>query len=360
MTMPRTFARYLLRTFFARTALVLAALALVLTVFDTLAHLNKVLAGGGPAGWVLIAYAGLRLPTLAVLLAPLAVLLGALLTLIALAASQELVVIRAAGISGMQLAVILLIGAGLVAGAHFAFANLVAVETASRLASWQARDYAGLPPPASRAQQRLWLATDNDIVRIGRVSPNGRQLRDLLIMRREPQGGFRDYLTAESARYMNGRWVLAGVDRPVAADSANPSPSGPASVLRLDPSRLARLGRAPEALSFAEAWALRTDAGYGDHTPAYYRFWSHRKMAQPTACLVMALLAAPLAGQLARRGRLVLLGLATLAAGALYVGLERLLIPLGETAVLPPVLAAWTPAIACAALALWRLILAEN
>ncbi|MBK1670359.1 hypothetical protein CKO28_20250 [Rhodovibrio sodomensis] len=360
LTMPLTFARYLLVTFFARFALALAALGLVLTVFDTLAHIHAVLEGGAPVGLGLIAYASLRLPTLVVLLVPLAVLIGALLTLIALVASQELVVARAAGVSGTQITGIILIGAALVAGAHFLFANLVAVETAGRLATWQTRGYAGLPPGARSEEQGLWLAADSAIVHIGLASADGQRLHDVVLIQRDPAGGLEAFLKAQKARFVDGRWRLDGVERLVAARDSGPAPETPTPAFRWDPSRFGSFGQGPEELSFVETWSLRKGAGYSERTPRYYRFWTHRKLAQPASCLVMALLPAPMACQHARRRQLVLLGLVTLAAGGLYFGLERLLIPLGETAVLPPAFAAWAPAVVFAALAFWSLIMAES
>ncbi len=357
--MALTLFRYFLATFLGRTALALAGLALPLSVFDTLAHLNGLLDGGAPVALALSAYAGLRLPTLVVLLVPLAVLIGGLLTLIALVSDQEIVVARAAGVSTLQIAASLLVGAGLIATAHFLFANHVATETAERLAGWQARNFAGLPTSGGQDRDGLWLAADRTILWIGHVSENGLVLRDLRVIERNPAGGFAGYLEAETARFVDGRWVLQDISSPLAAADVAGAPSDLGHRFRLDPGRLRNLDATPAALSFGAAWAMQGREGFAGRAPRYYRFWAHRKLAQPASSLVMALLAAPLACQLGRRRRLVLIALATLAAGAVYFGLERLLVPLGETAVLPPPLAAWAPFIVFGALAVWQLIITE-
>ena len=93
---------YLMRTILASTALVLLALLSLGGLFEFISQLEDVQGNYGIPEALL--YAALRLPQLSFEMLPIAVLIGSLLGLGALANSSELVVMRTAGISVLRLA----------------------------------------------------------------------------------------------------------------------------------------------------------------------------------------------------------------------------------------------------------------
>ncbi len=357
--MQATFAIYLLRVFLARALLALAGLTVVLAVFDTLANLDKLVDSATPLRLALPAYMTLRLPEILSLLIPLAALLGALATVARLVAGGEMAAIRAAGVSGFRIARILLLGAGLLAVAQFALADLLVPEAAARLRLWAARAYAGLPPLQSPRDAPNWIAVGDAIVHIAGSSADGTRLDRPIVIDRDATGRLSRFLTARTAHFDDGLWVLHDVHRPLAEEGSRRLRRLPLD-LPLHPARFSAFADDPAELTFADLLHLQHETDLGQRSVRYYRFWTQRKLAQPAGSLVMVLLVAPLALQLARRDRIAVTGLAVLAAGFLYLIIERLLIPPGESGILPLSLAAWAPAGVFASLALWPLVLWDS
>jgi len=99
----RIIRRYLFRRIMSMTGLVLGVLLGLAVFIEFVGQLDDV--GSGDYGiWQAFIYALLKLPNLAHIMLPMAVLLGALLGLGSLANHSELVAIRAAGVSMRQLA----------------------------------------------------------------------------------------------------------------------------------------------------------------------------------------------------------------------------------------------------------------
>lgn len=93
--------QYLMRTILTSTALVLVVLLALAGLFDFIAELDDT--QGSYQTPQAILYAVLRLPNLAFQMLPVAALIGSLLGLGALAGSSEIVVMRSAGLSVVQL-----------------------------------------------------------------------------------------------------------------------------------------------------------------------------------------------------------------------------------------------------------------
>jgi lipopolysaccharide export system permease protein len=95
-------SQYLMRTILASTALVLVVLLAIAGLFEFIAELDDI--QGDYQTPQAIVYTVLRLPNLAFEMLPVAVLIGSLLGLGALASSSEIIVMRSAGLSVRRLA----------------------------------------------------------------------------------------------------------------------------------------------------------------------------------------------------------------------------------------------------------------
>ena len=112
-------SQYLMRTILASTALVLVVLLAIAGLFEFIAELDDI--QGDYQTPQAIVYTALRLPNLAFEMLPVAVLIGSLLGLGALASSSEIIVMRSAGLSVRRLAgmvalsgAVLLVATGLI------------------------------------------------------------------------------------------------------------------------------------------------------------------------------------------------------------------------------------------------------
>jgi len=90
-------SHYMMRSIFASTALVLVVLLALAGLFEFIAELDDTQGDYGTAQAIL--YTLLRLPNLAFEMLPVAVLIGSLLGLGALAGNSEIIVMRSAGLS---------------------------------------------------------------------------------------------------------------------------------------------------------------------------------------------------------------------------------------------------------------------
>jgi lipopolysaccharide export LptBFGC system permease protein LptF len=79
----------------------------------------------------------------------------------------------------------------------------------------------------------------------------------------------------------------------------------------------------------------------------------HQKVAYPLSMVLLAWLSLPFAFRAGRRGAVGGIALA-LVLGMAYFGLMAFIIRLGEASLVPPVLAAWTPTVVFALLAINR------
>ena len=99
MIFARTLTFYVARRFLAATGMMLAALTLLVSLFDFIELLRRA-ATRPDAGFALVAtIAALRLPFMGMQILPFAILLGGILAFWRLTRSSELIVARAAGVS---------------------------------------------------------------------------------------------------------------------------------------------------------------------------------------------------------------------------------------------------------------------
>jgi len=354
--MPGSLDRYLLRHFLIRAGLIIAGLTAILLVFDVLANADDIVTGSGGIVLPILAYAGLRLPEVLVLVIPLSALLASLAVFATLVTTHEMVALRAAGVSIYRITLSLLGGALLLGAFHLWFADTVLPATSSRLELWKAQDYRALPPRQRPTQAPSWFAVGDALVEVGWSSLDGRRLRDVTVIRRNGDGRMTAYMRADRAHYTDDLWVLERVQRVPVDGGARPNTDEIRLALPVSPKRFAALGERPGTLAISEIWRLASTPGLGGRPKEVYRVWLQRKFAHPVGALVMVLLAAPLGLQHARRNRLLLASMGAIGAGFLFFVAERLLLALGETGMLPPALAVWSPAVVVSMLALWVLL----
>ena len=135
-------------------------------------------------------YAWLRSPSELVLSLPLAVLLGAMSSFYAMAKSQEVTAIRAAGVSLKRLLVLLLPVPILLGGAQFLLSQTVVPKSEARLKAW----WDASSPPEEAPPK--WVQTADGPVSFDRASLDGKVLDGLRIYLRDADGLFSRRVTA--------------------------------------------------------------------------------------------------------------------------------------------------------------------
>ena len=347
-----TLRRYLTRLFAGRALGALFALAALLQILDLLDRASDVLANGGGVADV-ARHAALRLPTLLGQAVPLAVLVGAVLVFLRLAATSEMAALRAAGVGAWRVLGALLPACALAAAAQLALLHAVAPRTERALADWwDGRDAASASEPIA-VPRRLWLRNGGDVVAVDAVSLDGARLEGVLVVRRDAEGQAVARIEARRAEHdaAAGGWTLreASIVRPSQARAeavdALAWPDGPA------PAAMRDLARPTEAQTPGRLLAGLRGEGAVARGAAFYETRVQSTAATLATPFVMALLAIPAAFGLPRGGGAAVARRAAvgLALGLGYLVMAGLLGAMGEASVLPPALAAWTAPLVFAA-----------
>jgi len=341
---PPALLWYMARTFALRIVVALVTILALLQTMDVVGESNRILAASGAGEGDLWRYAGLRLPLLLSQFLPFTVLIAALITFGTFAATSQVIVMRALGLSPHQILAPMLTVGALCGLFHFVWNEEVAMSAAARLAMWQAGGYgrAGARVPASA--DATWVATPQGVVR-ARVSPRGGGLgvSGVAIFAMTAEGQLSKVILAEDG--VLGDDGIGTLRNVRAIDLAG-------DALREVPRTDWFPGVRPEHFLYHTAVAEQTSLTHLmqsiraatdiAHDTRILSTELHHKFARPMASLLMPLLAALVAFGLARTNNVLMRAGAALALGFGYFIFDDLMMSMGRAGALPPMLAAWT------------------
>ncbi len=345
--------RYIQRNIFLGTLAALLVLVSLSLFFLFVRELDDL--GRGSYGLTqILQYLGMSTPAKIVEFMPLAVLLGSMLSLGALAGNSEIIAMQASGISLRRLLGAVLQAGLILAVCSFLLADWVVPD--SENSARQFRNEARGKNTALQSGQGLWIKDESRVVHVADLLPNG-YARDVEIFQLDDSGRLVSTLHAEIAVPGKDGWQLQRVRRSDFTDSTSTSNffeqldyGG-----NLSPELLQVLMIEPRKMSSMDLFAYlefldenRLDAGVERLV-----FW--QKLAAPLTVVIMCLLAFPfmLGSQRQSTGgqRLlygILLGLA-------FVAMNRLLTQLGIQLEINPVVIVLLPNLLFLALASWLL-----
>jgi lipopolysaccharide export system permease protein len=333
--------------------LVLVGVMQVLDLLDVTSDIVERELGGAGVTY----YSLLRLPRLVEQSAPLAVLAGALFGFTRLARNSEVTAMRAAGMSGYRLAVMALpLALGMML-LQMAMSTVVAPTADQALAAWW-RDTA--PATQREAQGPHTFRVGADIV-VATPSPAGAErLDDITIYRRAPDGQLMQTIKAASAVFRNDVWVLQAPEVRSLAPGRVQTGTAREMFWRTDlsPSEVEALFSGTQISPSVAVAALE---GSGSVRPrSYYATQLQRFAADPLACVVMLLLAVPVALANFRSGRGGVTLVVCLAAGLVFLVIDGVFVALGESGLAAPWLAAWSAPLLFVGLGLTALLYLEG
>jgi lipopolysaccharide export system permease protein len=289
----------------------------------------------------------LRMPFMAQKVLPFAVLFGAMLALIRLTRSHELVVARATGVSAWQfllpgLALALVIGVFVIT-----VFNPLASATTWRFEQLEAKYLRGHTSLLAASSSGLWLREGSEdkqtVLHAVRVSEKDADLQDVTIFIYEGTDRFVRRIDADSASLKNEYWELTN-----ALVSEPDRESEFFAELRM-PTQLT-LGQiqesfaSPETMSFWDLPDFIKTLQAAGFSALRHRLHWNSIMATPLLLCAMVLISATFSLRLTRRGGTGLLILGGLFAGFLLYFLTDVVLALGLSASIPVALAAWAPA----------------
>jgi lipopolysaccharide export system permease protein len=383
--MMSTAGNYASRSLLNHLAMTLSGFVAFLLLLDLMNRGDDVVLRHGKSALALVKYAVLRLPDLASFILPFAVLIASLLMLAKFARNNEIMALKAAGLSFYRLLLNLVPAALLVGLLHFIVSDQVVPRTARILQEWDAPAQPAAPtkgaatnkdaetspsdnlpltapsPGASRSGD--WIRDGDSYVRIEAVLADGKELRGVTIFERHGHAVLDERLLAERALFDGTSWRLLNVQRLSLADGQDRKPEHIAEMpwgTSLTPNHLTDLTTDPATLSVAEVWRFVSHPDVGSRPADFYETWLLRKIALPLVTIMMVLLAAPVAQGLQRHGGLGA-GLAVgVGLGFLYFVTDGLLMTLGEMGTISPMIAAWAPTALFAAIGISALLKIEG
>ena len=190
------------------------ALAVLVGIFAFLSLIDQ-LEDAGQANYgaeQAIIYVLLSLPRLAYEITPIAAMTGGMMCLALLARNSELSIIRLAG--GSESSVTWFMGkAALVIVLFYIILGEFVVPASEIKARFQ-RSIALQEQLAMQTKYGFWARDKNSFINIRKILP-GNLIEEIHIYEFDEQGRLRSNITAEQARFSEGRWVLEGVDRTI-------------------------------------------------------------------------------------------------------------------------------------------------
>lgn len=339
---PPLIARYLQREFLRVFLVALLVFVLIYLLADFFDRFDSVLRHGPSFGAIIQTFA-LKLPIVVTQVAPIAVLAASLFGVGMLARHQEIVALRACGVSRWQvLAPLLLLGLVLTI-ASIAWNETVVPAAARRWHSVWNAEIKGKKAASVFAGREIWYRGEAGLYNFQRVRLGRRTLLGVTVYELDQDFTPRRIITAKQAAWTGSEWTFDDPTTTVlGADGPQVTPGLPPG-FRL-PETLADfrvVDIEPEALSFRMLQAqIRLLAAKGIDTS---ESWVdlYLKLALPAGIIVMVLIGVPLA---TRGGQGTALGSA--AALALAIGFTYFMVlafarALGQNGALPPILAAW-------------------
>ncbi|HEY0300069.1 MAG TPA: LPS export ABC transporter permease LptG [Rhizomicrobium sp.] len=348
MSWSWTLYRYLAIQFLAGIAIVYATFLLLAFSIDIVDLTNRT-AGHGVSTLVVIGMAILQLPNLGQKMLPFAVLLGGVFAFARLSRNQELVAIRAAGMSAWDfLAPPLAVAAGL----GLAIVLLVTPLSARMLAQFSALEAKYIKGEASQlsvSRNGPWLRqgdeTQQQVIHALRVTNQGVHLENVIVFRYGAKDHFQGRVDAKTADLEPGIWMLrdAWVSGP---DGAPVHHAEYRLTTTLTPAQIQESFAPPDTLSFWELPSFIRAAQNAGFSALRYELYLYSLLAMPALFAAMVFMAASFSVRLGRSGGMLKVILISALSGFGIYFFSEFSRALGQSGILPVVLAATAPATA--------------
>jgi lipopolysaccharide export system permease protein len=343
-----TLSRYLARNYVINFLALLAILLGVVFLFDTIELLRRAGKHDDVSGSVVIGMSLLKLPDMATIIAPFAILFSALYSFWQLSKRHELVILRSAGISAWQFLLPIILTAVAAGTIMVTVVNPLSALFYTQFSSLE-RKYLEREDTNIVAvfEQGLWLRQEADtgyaILHADKIDPDWR-LRDVMVLSFDKNNSFQERLDAPSATLKSGNWVLrdAVLNMPGYPSKHSPSVSIPTD---LTPQDIEESFSSPQAMGL---WQIPSfihtleSTGF-DSTRVRIHFQS--LLSQPFLYAAMVLLAACVALRPQRQGQSFLYVVVGVMTGFVVFLMSNFLQAMGSSHQLPVFLAAWSPAL---------------
>lgn len=362
-----TLSLYIIGRFLKVVAQVFLVFFGILLLIDIVDQLRRFGAEGLPLGRA-AGLSALNVPATLYRILPLIVILAAVAMFIGLARSSELVVIRAAGRSGLRFLAGPVLAAFVLGTAAVAVLNPLVAGMTREYQVLHARLSRGSDSVLSISSSGLWLRQGGPggqtVIQAARSDADGTRLYAVTFLTFSPDGLPLTRIEAAEARLTRGAWTLTEAktwdlttpnpERQARTEAAASLPSD------LTPERIRDSFGNPSEIPFWDlpAYIARVEAaGFSARS---HRVWLQMELALPLLLAAMVLVAAGFTMRHARVGQSGPWVLVAVLIGFAIFFLRNFAQVLGENGQIPVVLAAWSPPVAAMLLSLGLLLHVED
>ncbi|MFZ1469585.1 MAG: LPS export ABC transporter permease LptG [Paracoccaceae bacterium] len=361
-------SRYIARRFLMSVGQVFAVFFGILILIDMVDQLRR-FSGQGVGLSEALHLSLFNVPETLYRILPLILIMGAIALFLSLARSSELVVVRAAGRSGLRFLltpVLVALGIGLFT---IGVLNPLVAATQKGYEDLRTAYLQGGNSTLSVTDGGLWLRQGGDygqtVIQAARANLDGTQLFTVSFLTFGPDGTPATRIEATEARLTTGAWVLDGA-KAWDMSAANPElaakfwPDGTKLASDLTAAGIRDSFGTPSAVPI---WQLPTYIGgleRAGFSARAYRLWFQMELAQPLLLTAMVLIAAGFTMRHVRFGKTGTMVLFAMLSGFAIFFLRNFAQALGENGQIPIALAAWSPPVAAIMLALGLLLHLED
>jgi lipopolysaccharide export system permease protein len=363
MRLSPTLSYYVGRQFLLSFAGVFLGLMTVVFLFDLIEMMRRAATLPAATLGIVIKLSLLKQPKLAQEMTPFVVLFASMIAFFRLARTQELTVVRAAGVSVWQFLLPVVIAVLAIGGLMLGVVNPVSAVMYARYEQLEAQIFRGQSSLLAVSSGGVWLrqadGLTNSVVHATRVNPGTMQLQDVMIFTFESEDKFIGRIDAQSAELKPGYWQIhqASVMTPGQPPHVENEYEHPTEMTR---ERILDGFGSPETISFWDLPAfIRTLEAAGFSATRHRLYWQ-RSVAGPLLLFAMVLIAATFSLRPPRRGGAIQLMIGGIATGFVLFFLSNLVAALGQASSIPVILAAWAPAVVSALLGITMLLHLED
>jgi LPS export ABC transporter permease LptG/LPS export ABC transporter permease LptF len=352
-TFPRILDEYVVREFLGTFTLVLAGFVLLMLVFTFFELVGDILRNHIPLSTV-GAYLINLTPSMLYQIAPLAVLIGVLVTFGVLNRNSEIIAMKATGISLYRLVIPIVSIAGILSICLFLFDQYY-LPQANRRQEALRSTIKGRPPQTFLHPEQKWMFGQPHPGEPGRIfyyqffDPDTNEFANLSVFEFDPTSfsisrrifaarAFWD-ATTSSWTFENG-WMrdFDGATQTRYRDFRSTG----FSEIHEDPGYFKKESLQSQEMNFGQLERYIRDLRQSGFDTMRLRVALWHKLAYPIVAIVMAILAIPFALSMGRRGSLTGIAIAIAVALAYFV-VDNLFGAMGNVNYLPAALAAWSP-----------------
>lgn len=336
-------SRYLIREFLGIFVPIVVAFVLLYLVVDFFDRLTILLKNHAP-GMAALRYFLFKIPLMITQIMPPAVLTGMLVSLGMLSRRNEIVALRASGVSLYQTAVPLIGLAALISFGTLAW-NETVVPYCTR--EYQYVNYVEIRKRAPRGilnDREIWYHGADGFYNIDHIDARRQTMFGVTIYKTDAKFDLHTIVQIAAAHWTDAGWVTTdAVARTIGDDGA-------VVTERLDPHEplmhetlndFLEVHRESEELSYVALRRRIEDLTRKGIDASNYLVDLHMKLAVPFASFVLACVAVPLAGRVQRHPSVATILLTGLVLAFAYWVVLGLTTSLGQSGVLPAVVAAW-------------------